>query len=130
MRYQLQDRVKAQTLVVNELQHRAKSVVRARIELQIQPGQVLETEHDLSHWVKAGLIDEIVPRPPEPVVVPVVDPVQVYLEAAATAAVAGHAPTMADPRLDSDYVAPVGEAPVAVEQAMSAVRAARKHRKG
>lgn len=132
MRYKLSDGVKAQSLAVGVVEQRGRVVVRHRVELQIQPGEVLDTTHDLSHWVQAGLIDEIkslAPMPPVAVPEATVDPVQEYLVAAAEAAVAGHAPSVADPRGQAADAAPLDEAPSEETAAVQAARVVRR-RKG
>jgi hypothetical protein len=115
MKYRLRPGLKGQTLAVyvREPHQNMRRGVSRRLELQILPGDLLDTTHDLAVWVKAGILDEVgdyVPPPPVPV-----DPVQVYLEHAAQAAVAGHAPTMADPRVVVEPV--VAPEPIVVEEA-------------
>jgi hypothetical protein len=61
MKYKLAEGVKAQALAVNVLERRPglSYAVTVRQDVIVRPGEVVETEHDLSAWVKAGLVVEV-----------------------------------------------------------------------
>jgi hypothetical protein len=59
-KYKLADGVKAQALAVHVQEQRPglSYAVSVRKDVLLRPGEVVETEYDLSAWVKAGLVVE------------------------------------------------------------------------
>jgi hypothetical protein len=82
MKYKLADGVKAQALAVRVSEQRPglPYAVSVRKDVHLRPGEVVETDYDLTPWVQAGLVVEAYdPAAQFKAALPVVEPAPVLV---------------------------------------------------